>query len=208
MNRMAKLSRRTDVAKRQQELSGSNDLVVNPWSGELISIHQDAIDKMNRGITMKKKKYELTNTSKIVNGIKVYQIKALISFGNVVVDDLGGYVQSEKNLSHSGECWVYSNAIVCSNATVSQNALVYGSAQIHDNAQISGSAKIYEYAIIYGHAKVYGMSEVYGEARVYHFTRVYDRAKIYGYAKIYENGEVFNNVEICRTTEVIKPLKN
>ena len=42
------------------------------------------------------KKYELTNISKIVNGCRVYRIKALKDFGDVKIGDIGGYIQSEK----------------------------------------------------------------------------------------------------------------
>lgn len=51
------------------------------------------------------KKYELTDESIVLdNGISLYRIRALMDFGNVKEGDLGGYVQSEQNLSHSGQC--------------------------------------------------------------------------------------------------------
>lgn len=53
------------------------------------------------------KKFELTTDTKIHFGRKLFRIKALVSFGNVKVGDLGGYVESEKNLSQSGGAWVY-----------------------------------------------------------------------------------------------------
>ena len=56
-------------------------------------------------------KYELTGTFKInFFGKKVFQIKALISFGNVKAGDLGGYIEKEDNLSHKGNAWVSGNA--------------------------------------------------------------------------------------------------
>ena len=46
------------------------------------------------------KKYELTENYIIFNGKKLFQIKALISFGDVKPGDLGGYIEKESNLSH------------------------------------------------------------------------------------------------------------
>lgn len=43
------------------------------------------------------KKYELTSNFKIdLFGRKVFQIKALVSFGSVTAGDLGGWIESEK----------------------------------------------------------------------------------------------------------------
>ncbi len=58
------------------------------------------------------KKYELTE-SKIYCGITLSRIKALRGFRNVKAGDLGGWVESELNLSHEGNCWIYNDAIVC-----------------------------------------------------------------------------------------------
>lgn len=65
---------------------------------------------------------------KIIFGRKLFQIKALIRFGNVNVGDIGGYIEKEENLSHDGNAWVYDNALVCDNAEVYGDALVYGDA--------------------------------------------------------------------------------
>ena len=56
------------------------------------------------------KKYELTANTRMVCGIKMYQIRALVSFGNVEEGELGGYLEKECNLGHDGNAWVYSNA--------------------------------------------------------------------------------------------------
>ena len=70
-------------------------------------------------------KYELIiNDSITVNNINLFRIKALKSFSNVGVNELGGYIQSEKNLSNTGNAWVYDNA------EVFDDARVYGNAQV------------------------------------------------------------------------------
>lgn len=45
------------------------------------------------------KKFELTSETKVVWGKTLFRIKALISFGNVTVGDLGGFIEKESNLS-------------------------------------------------------------------------------------------------------------
>ena len=61
-------------------------------------------------------KYELTEET--TNGL--HRIRALKDFANVKAGELGGWIESERNLSHEGNCWVSEDA------RVSGNAWVYG----------------------------------------------------------------------------------
>ena len=72
------------------------------------------------------KKFELTTNSKMYLGKKLFQIRALISFGNVEEGDLGGFIEKEDNLSQSGNAWVFGDARVSGNAWVSGDARVSG----------------------------------------------------------------------------------
>lgn len=85
-------------------------------------------------------KYELTDETIDVSGTTLHRIKALKDFGNVKKGELGGYVESEYNLSQIGNCWVYGNARVCGNAEVCGNAWVYGNAELCGNARVYGNA--------------------------------------------------------------------
>lgn len=87
------------------------------------------------------KKYELTKYEKEEYGTKLYRIRALKDFGNVKAGDLGGFVESENNLSQEGNCWIYETSKVCGNAHVSGNAKIVDS-YVYDNAIISDSAVI------------------------------------------------------------------
>ena len=87
------------------------------------------------------KKYELTSETKIVFGHILYRIKALSSFGCVSAGDLGGFLESEKNLSQNGNAWVFGNAEVYGNAEVSGNAWVYGDARVSGDARVYGDAR-------------------------------------------------------------------
>lgn len=88
------------------------------------------------------KKFELTANSKMCLGKKLFQIKALISFGNVEEGDLGGFIEKEDNLSQSGNAWVSGNARVYGDAWVSGNAEVSGNAWVYGNAEVSGNARV------------------------------------------------------------------
>ena len=110
------------------------------------------------------KKYELTTNTKMRFGRKLFQIKALVSFGDVTAGDLGGYIEKEENLSHDGDAWVYGDALVYGNAQVSGNAQVYGVAQVYGDAWVSGNARVYGDAQVSGDAWVSGNARVYGDA--------------------------------------------
>ncbi len=66
------------------------------------------------------------------------------SFGVVVVKkgEKGGYVQSEKNLSQSGTCWIYDDAKVYGNAFVREDAVVRDKAEISGHKIVSGNEDI------------------------------------------------------------------
>lgn len=51
-----------------------------------------------------------------VFGKKLFRIKALVAFGDVEKGELGGFIEKEDNLSHSGDAWVSGNAQVSGNA--------------------------------------------------------------------------------------------
>ena len=95
------------------------------------------------------KKYELTSETKIVFGHILYRIKALSSFGCVSAGDLGGFLESEKNLSQNGNAWVFGNAEVYGNAEVSGDARVYGNARVYGDASVYGNAEVSEIGAIF-----------------------------------------------------------
>ena len=64
------------------------------------------------------KKFELTTNTKMFLGKKLFQIKALISFEDVEVGELGGYIEKEENLDYDGNAWVSGDACVYGNACV------------------------------------------------------------------------------------------
>ena len=139
------------------------------------------------------KKYELTDEKIIVDGTTLYRIRALRDIGDSVKSgDLGGYVEGDNNLSHSGTSWVFDNAQVFGDAHVYGNAWVYCNAQVYGNALVYGDAHVYGNAWVYGNALVYGDAHVYGNAWVYGNALVYGNAWVYGYAYVCDNAVIRN----------------
>ena len=98
------------------------------------------------------KKFELTTESIYLLGTKLFRIKALVTFGCVKKGELGGFVEKEENLDHTGSAWIFGNA------------KVYGNARVYRDARVSGNANVYGNARVYGNAMVYGNALVYGDA--------------------------------------------
>ena len=142
------------------------------------------------------KKYKLTDEIIEFYGTKLYRIEALRDFSNVKKGDKGGFVKSEMNLSHNGNCWVYDDAKVSDCAMILDNAKIYDDATVYGNAKIYYNAKIYGHAIICGNVKVYGNAKVFDNARVYSNAEVFDKAEAYGHAKIHDNAKAFGNAKI------------
>lgn len=161
------------------------------------------------------KKYVLTDEVKWIGGHKLHRIKAIVSFGDVVCGELGGYIEKEINLSHEGHAWIYNNAKICGDAEVYGNAKVYGNATVWGDAEVYGDAsvcgraevgsgaRIYNDARVYGDARVGGDAIVYGNAEVYDAAGVYGRAEVGGDAMVYGDAtvsgisRVYGDAELC-----------
>ena len=113
-----------------------------------------------------KKKYKLTEETLEIDGHVLNRIIALRDFGNVKQGDLGGWIESEDNLSHNNDCWVYNEAKVHGNARVCENARVCGNARVCENAEVFGCAEVCENAKIFGCAEVCGNVIVFGDAEI------------------------------------------
>ena len=103
-------------------------------------------------------KYEI-----IKSGEDEGRIRALRSFGDVKKDDIGGFIESETNLSHNGDCWVFDDAKVYGNAKVFDDAKVSGNAKVFDDAKVYGNAKVFDNARVDVDAKLSGDAEVSGK---------------------------------------------
>jgi hypothetical protein len=116
------------------------------------------------------KKYELLVGDCLRAGDRtVYRIRALRDFADVRRGDLGGYIQSECSLSHSGDSWVQHvaqvygpNGSVTGNARISGEAWVLG--RVDDDAQICDLVVIGEGAHVGGRTILCGDEIIRGDA--------------------------------------------
>lgn len=163
---------------------------------------------------MSTKKYKIVKSKSIVyNGRTLYRIRALRDFNTVTGEtvfkgDLGGFIETENNLSQEGYCWIFNNAKVYDDARVSEDAKICGGAEIFDsaevfcNAEISGKTQIFYGAHVCGNAKVYDEAEVCGDAYIGGEVQIYGNAKICDKARIFGKAAIFENAEISDYSQV------
>lgn len=132
----------------------------------------------------------------ITSIITLHRIEALRDFGNIKAGDKGGFVQSEDNLSHQGDCWIYHDAKVYDNAKVYGNALIDAGAQVFDNAKVYDDVFVGDCAQVYNNATVYGNAQVLDNAKVFHQAIVCGNAKVHGNAKIASQASVYGNAQV------------
>ena len=138
------------------------------------------------------KKYELIPSDR--EGF--YRVKALRDFNDVKKGDIGGYIQSENNLSQLDYCWIYDNARIYNNAVICDDA------RVCDNARIWGDSKILNYGQVYGNAEVCGDAVVCNCANVYHNARVFGNAIIRDNAVVRGDARIFDYVIVCDNADV------
>ena len=125
-----------------------------------------------------KKKYELTDKVIVHEGKNLYRIRALKKLNHVKIGDFGGYVESEDNLSHEGNCWifddskVYEKAIVFGEATVELNSEAKGNSMMFDYASLVNGSILTNYACAFGKSFISKNSFVQGHSMIYDDARV------------------------------------
>ena len=141
-------------------------------------------------------KYILTEETKVVNGHTLHRIKAVCDFNDVKVGQLGGFIESEANLSHEGNAWVYDDAKVYDDANV------YGYASICGDAEVSSIA---DYIVF---------KNWWSSGRCFTWTRSNDKWRVgcfYGsgeelIAKAYKDSETSGR-EYKRIVEYVESIK-
>jgi hypothetical protein len=112
------------------------------------------------------KKYEFTGETRVCGGTVVSRIRSLIKFDHFEIGELGGWIESENNLSHTGNCWVGDEAVVMGRACVSESGLVTGNAEVSGEVVIANHAHIFGNAIVSGHVKLLNWERICGDALV------------------------------------------
>lgn len=122
--------------------------------------------------------------------IKLYRIQALKTFTKpggynpvVHVGELGGYVESEDNLSQEGNCWLFDKARVKDGGKIIEDAIVYDKCLVSKNSIVRGSSVVGGYCfvtnqsviidsrlegnvIVNGHSTIHSGAYLYGEIGV------------------------------------------
>ncbi len=143
---------------------------------------------------MANQKYRLLEDDTIVReGRKLYRIQALRHVTEKVeARTLGGYIESEANLSDKGESWVFENACayeearvedharLCDQATLRGKARLRRTATMHDQAIAQDEAMIEGDILLLGHAVVRGRAKIKGCVRITDFVQVGDHARVEG----------------------------
>lgn len=149
------------------------------------------------------KKYELVCDSGVAAyGRIFYRIRALRDFGEVEKGQLGGHVESEKNLSHDGLCWIYDDATVCNHAQIIEDALVFDYADIRGNAIIGGEAVVKDHAIVDHRACIRDNVTISERARVFGDAIVRDYSKVGGRATVYDHAIVCGNAAVKEDADI------
>lgn len=94
-------------------------------------------------------KYVLTKNKKVFEGVTLYQIKSTrIILGrashirNIKKGRLGGWVESENNLSQGGCCWIEVDSIVMGNAVVKDDSRINSNSVISENSKVIGDSYV------------------------------------------------------------------
>ena len=123
---------------------------------------------------MSNKKYEFVDGDTIEhNGITLKRIRAIVAIGlTVSAGDLGGYIQSEENLSRMDDAWVSDNAWVFGDARVFGDACVFDDARVSGDALVSGDARVSGNSRVSGDAHVSGDALVKNDKSIFWATKV------------------------------------
>lgn len=118
---------------------------------EVLSPDKMAVPQGPYGTDLKvlDKKYELVpETVTKLYGKSMYRIRALKDFSDVKKGQYGGYVESEENLSQTGNCWIYDDSIVGLGGRVIDNAIVKDASKVIGSSEVSGDAIVEECSLI------------------------------------------------------------
>ena len=147
---------------------------VKPRNGEEITLYRIRAIKDFTAYVLKRKVRFKEDKRSIV-----YQIeKKLIRAG-----DPGGFIQSEKNLSQNGSCWI------------DDDAFAFGQAKVCDDAYLGGKAAIG------GKVKLYDDTKVTDSVQLGGSIKLYGRTKIIGTGSYFDNG-VYK--DLCLGKETIE----
>ena len=148
------------------------------------------------------KKYKITDIEMAWNDHTLHRIESLKDFTlingkEVRKGDLGGWVESENNLSQEGLCWIYDECKMYENAGRSENSIGYGSSQQHGNSQQYGNSQQFGDSRQYRNSRQYGNSIQYGNSMQSENSRQYGNSMQYGNSKQFGCSQQYEDSKQC-----------
>lgn len=149
-------------------------------------------------------KYELTSETKTVYSAELRRIRYLVDIPvhDIKAGDEGGFLESQVNLSQTGDCVVLDDACVMGKARVSEsalvkeNALLMHTASAHDHALISGNTLLIGDAVVKDYARLEGNARVRDNVVIQGQAIVKDDADINGWTVIGGRAQVFESASM------------
>ena len=145
------------------------------------------------------RKYEITDIAH-TEYPWLHRIRALRDIrDDVHAGDLGGFIESEQNLSMEDSCWLYDGAIVCEKARVAEQSTLRDGAMACGHALVSGDAQLSRGALVTDNAHVAagvicGLAVIGGNAEIRRDPQNGGNPTIKNDTAVY--GVVVGNVEI------------
>ena len=135
-------------------------------------------------MTTETKKYELTSETKVIWGTTVHRIKRLSD------NLLGGFVESESNLSQEGSCLIYGNAVAMNNSMMS------GNSEMSENSKMTGNS------MMYGNSEMSGNSRMTGNSMMTENSSMSGNSRMSGNSKMSENSKMSGNSMMTGNSEM------
>ncbi len=154
------------------------------------------------------KKYKLTDETSPLGNMR--RIKALRDFADVKKGDLGGFVESEDNLSQYGDCWIYDDAKaighskVIDNAQIRENAVIRDFASVGDRSIVRGKAMVTDIVMIRDNAIVEGCAVVSGIARLSDNAHVSGKAIVQGNTVMSDDSSAYGNAVLSGNANILE----
>ena len=148
------------------------------------------------------KKYKFTGEKKtLADGTVLRQIVSIRRLPSVKKGTIGGWIESELNLSHASDCWVY------------HEAMAYGYARVREDARLCDYSRVYDYGIASGFTRLFHQARVYQGAWAYGRTTLSGNTRIFGTAEMFEdafatdNSKIFSNAQVGGNARVLGKAK-
>ena len=177
----------------------------NEMMQKLLQHYQDQRSQSADSKNQSDQKYEITDIAH-PQYPWLHRIRALQDVReDVHQGDLGGFVESERNLSQEGSCWIFHEAIAAEDAVVAGDAQIRELAVIRGSSMVSGSAVIRHRSIVEDNAIVTAGiveadSRIAGNAKV--IESPWTQAAPYiSNGLVY--GNISGNVRLCQGAQVL-----